>query len=1042
MKTLWISLLLFAAAAPAAFAEDTELYTGAQQINTGKPNVVFIIDTSTSMDNILNVIPQDWAHLGDLFKTRIAIIKRASKEVIDETTGINLAIMRFSRNGNYYDKCQALTAIGTLQDKCYRGGYLITPMLDIDGSSTVDGVTKTNKQILKDLIESDINTEKGKDPATGWRTIINETPIVESVHEAYNFIQGNAVDYGKRRNTHFNTSDWRVWNWYWQADDWRLLSHPGTVVDASDIANARYKSPVADQCQKNHIVLFTDGASTFDGESDGAIRSMLVQRPGRPGSISTSCSTKDNGIELNFSGRSCLPELAYSMNKNLPGQYQIHFHAIAGFLLQLPSARTILKDAATNGGGNYNKAENYEEIKESIKATFRQINDSSGSYAAPTVTVSAFNSLEQLDELYYSVFKPHEGANWAGNLKRYRLTTKGILDAEGSFAVDPVTGFFSKNARSFWTLEADGADGDDARKGGAASRFTAASGVPVRNVMTNLSGLGALSPISSITKASANASSMTNDEFDLFKKWLSGLNTKEHSDSTDARRTMEDPLHSQPVVLNYHVTGEPVSSTVFVGTNSGYLHAFDTNVSDPKEHFAFIPKELLPIAKDYYDGAASKRYGLDGAITVYHKDTNNNRIVDNSEKAILYVGMRRGGYSYYALDVSNRDTPRLLWQINGKKHADGPSPDFAELGQTWSKMVPINIMWQGSKKRALVFAGGYDPKEDHEPYLPASTKPARTTHSMGNAVYLVDAETGSLLWKASPSASGKGLQLTDMTSAIVGNVVPVDNQGRGYIDLLYVADLGGRIWRFDLDPTAYSATSYATGGMIADLGSDSSAVDNTRFYTSLDVAYSKAFSHTEVVGGTTTTVSNDPHYTLSIGSGYREHPLDKNVKDNFFVLFDYNVSATPPATYSAVTRSNLEKYSFSGGTLDLTPTAKTKNGFYVELQHNTGGEKILSRAITLSDTIYVSSFVPPTSPFDLNCKPNLGTSKLYTINLKERKVTKRNTIPQGIPSDPSIVIPKAENPGDVSKPSLLISTELIDIDSNPGLKRTYWRETK
>src|SRR5690554_7181548 len=115
-------------------------------------------------------------------------------------------------------------------------------------------------------------------------------------------------------------------------------------------------------------------------------------------------------------------------------------------------------------------------------------------------------------------------------------------------------------------------------------------------------------------------------------------------------------------------------------------------------------------------------------------------IINNGEKAYLYVGMRRGRSSYYALDVSNRDSPKLLWQINGKNHQNGPTTGFEELGQTWSKMIPIDIMWEGNEKKALIFSGGYDIAEDNE-----ST---RTDHSVGNAIYMVDAKTGDLLWKA------------------------------------------------------------------------------------------------------------------------------------------------------------------------------------------------------------------------------------------------------------------------------------------------------
>src|SRR5690554_8059202 len=96
---------------------------------------------------------------------------------------------------------------------------------------------------------------------------------------------------------------------------------------------------------------------------------------------------------------------------------------------------------------------------------------------------------------------------------------------------------------------------------------------------------------------------------------------------------MEDLLHSAPVLLNYgelSINGKKVpDSTLYVGTNSGYLHAFDTHETSPKERFAFIPKELLPVATQYYVGTGSKAYGLDGHISVWHQDTNKDMIVNS-----------------------------------------------------------------------------------------------------------------------------------------------------------------------------------------------------------------------------------------------------------------------------------------------------------------------------------------------------------------------------------------------------------------------------
>ena len=95
--------------------------------------------------------------------------------------------------------------------------------------------------------------------------------------------------------------------------------------------------------------------------------------------------------------------------------------------------------------------------------------------------------------------------------------------------------------------------------------------------------------------------------------------------------------------------------------------------------------------------------------------------------------MRRGGRSYYALDVSEKDNPKYLWSIKG----GSGSSDFAELGQTWSKPTKSKMRIANTVKDVIIFGGGYDPAQDY------ASK--RTADSMGNTVFIVDAVDGSLL---------------------------------------------------------------------------------------------------------------------------------------------------------------------------------------------------------------------------------------------------------------------------------------------------------
>lgn len=984
MKLYWLTLIVFGAANTLVQADDTEIYLGNPNTQTAKPNIVFIFDTSGSMATEVST-----------GETRLELTQAAAIDTISGLSGVNLALMRF--NGR-------------------AGGYFSLPMKSIDDP--------THKSAVITAIQN--------------YSANGATPLVESVSEAYLYYTGGYVVYGKG------------------------LNHAETFSGNNE--NTKYISPIIKPCQTNHIVLFTDGASTYDSGSDTGIRKLLADSFSENDLAGTAlstitgfqCSSNPSGIEGNSAETSCLKDLAYVMNKVdaaswIDGKQTVQFHAIGGFIGG--DSQGTLDSAAALGGGVSRNAQNYSELKGALQALFYNIVQSSGTFAAPAVSVNAFNSLEQLDQMYYSVFKPHETVGWAGNVKRFRMAGDKIVDVNGNNAIDPDTGFFFETAQSYWTPDRLAPDGDNVIKGGMASRLQ-----DDRKVGSNIVSKVLMSANNRIRSSNTKitrdlmgtnltdaADPFDANEFTKLVQWVGGLDSKFDSDTS--RKSMEDPLHSTPVLLNYGeltIAGKKVpDSTLFIGTNSGYLHAFDTHQNAPKERFAFIPKELLPVATKYYKNDGKKQYGLDGHISVWHDDTNKDMLINNNEKAYLYVGMRRGGSSYYALNVSNRDYPKLLWQINGKNHQNGPTNGFEELGHTWSKMLPIDVKWKGVKTKVLLFGGGYDIAEDN--------LLTRTAHSVGNAIFMVNAKTGKLLWKASPN-SGANLKLNDMKSAITGNIVAVDNNSNGFVDLLYIADLGGRIFRIDFDSSATTANAYATGGMIADLGKDSSQREHVRFYETLDVVYSKAFGYVEGSGSDAKILNGKPRYMLSIGSGYRAHPLDSSTQDNFYVLFDYNTDgperdANGQPTYVSVKKSDLESYMFSARDLDITPTQKSNNGFYIKLIDASSGEKVLSSSLTLNNTIYFTSFRPSDSPLTASCSNDTGQSRLYQLNLMpgiNSQISVQDIAVSGIPPKPVLILPKADadtNGGTHRTPKLLISTQVFDtIKPKSPLKKTYWRE--
>jgi len=82
--------------------------------------------------------------------------------------------------------------------------------------------------------------------------------------------------------------------------------------------------------------------------------------------------------------------------------------------------------------------------------------------------------------------------------------------------------------------------------------------------------------------------------------------------------------------------------------------------------------------------------------------------------------------------------------------------------------------------------GGYDPNQDLA--IPGND-------TKGRAVFVIDILDGSLIWSYSYAKDSK------MKYCIPSDIARVDTNGDGKIDRLYVGDMGGQMWRFDIgDP--------------------------------------------------------------------------------------------------------------------------------------------------------------------------------------------------------------------------------------------------
>ena len=618
-----------------------------------------------------------------------------------------------------------------------------------------------------------------------------------------------------------------------------------------------YRQPDVDACAKNYNVLLTDGepVDDFDTPDLAPLLPDFASILGR-----NTCTYNSQG--------DCLDDITEYLSKkdthaNKQGPQNVTTYTI-GFTIDLP----ILKDAAVHSGGQYFLADDVESLTLALLQIIANISDRSLSFSAPAVSVNTFNRTQNLNDLFLTVFGAEGKIHWPGNLKKFKIEDRVITDANGQPAVNPATGFFYDGTRSFWSVAADG---NDVKMGGAAHRLPDPS---LRDLYTNISGSDLTATINQITPSNAAAFSLADfgltgatgePTIDEMIRWMRGEDVRDEDDdpATTVRYAMGDPLHSQPAAIVYGGSATSPDAVVFTATNDGYLHAIDADSG--VELWSFVPHELLDnmTLLFFNPDAKYKHYGLDGSITPVVKDENNNGIVDGSDFVYLVVGMRRGGNNFYALDVTRKDAPQLMWI---------KSLDLG--GQSWSTPVvskmDISGATQNTDKAVVVVGGGYDTVHD------TAAHPGSPDGS-GAGLHVLDLVTGDTLWRGGMDAGADFIH-AGMTRAMPTTPQVIDLNGNGLADS-YIHDGHFRpalaIRRTQRpnracidDRRCHWPSSVPKGWRAPPLRT------TRRFYTSPDVSLF------------TDTLQNRRFIALSMGSGYRSHPFDLTATDRFFSVRD------------------------------------------------------------------------------------------------------------------------------------------------------------
>jgi len=406
-----------------------------------------------------------------------------------------------------------------------------------------------------------------------------------------------------------------------------------------------------------------------------------------------------------------------------------------------------------------------------------------------------------------------------------------------------------------------------------------------------------------------------------------------------------DIIHSSPVYVGDN-------STLFVGSNSGFLHAFDARTGD--ERFAFAPSGLLAHMPRLSDPNYVRRYFVDGELAVSQR-------AHTGGRNILVGFLGRGGRGLFALDVTDPanfgttgNPSRALWEAYGASDADMGHllgrPIIAKVRGASAGAPPIDV---------VIFGNGYN-------------------STSGRAVlYVKNLNTGAVLRKLD---TGVGSATNPNGLASPGLALDAD----GVVQYVYAGDLEGNVWKFDL--TSHTPTDWRSS-----FTSGSPSVP-APFFVATNAAGERQ-PITAPITVATNNVAGDPHVGkrfvfFGTGSYMRTtDPANLRVQSLYGLIDEGAPIATGRANLRQ--RSINQAGTFAGRPVRTFTLAEAgdmvgRQGWFldwVEPPHPPGtarGERVVSAARiipTARPALLVSSIIPVQDP----CVPG-GTGFVNLLN--------------------------------------------------------------
>lgn len=793
----------------------------------------------------------------------------------------------------------------------------------------------------------------------------------------------------------------------------------------------------AEDCRQKFVILVSDGADTYSCSGDGSETQTDMYKRRRE-TVAKAKALADAGYKVFVIGfgsnmpywlKNTLNWTAYYGNTDNPetvnsGNVSAYDPSI---VTSCQTSTTSLYDAGgpeehyyanSNDPGEATLsgyafiASSASDLTDALKQAINIIREAT--YSFSTASIQTSRTTDE-DYIYEASFEPvNNDPFWLGHIKKYNINSDGTIGTRvwdagsvlqsASSSSRTIHTYISGSMIGFTTTNITKEDLDadtDAERDAIVGYIRGDSTYNPDN--WKLGDIFRSAPITIATPSSSFFDAIdANNAFTTFR--------------TDHIRTSSNGLR-----------------TIVVGANDGQMHAF--SASSGTELWSFIPPNMLHklkyMAHSSHPTGLTHQYFVDGYSTVADVwlGTGDGTAKSSSDwKTLLIFGEGCGGTSklwssssscdsgfdtiysssypyyggYYCLDVTNPSSPIYKWRVNPN------SSDAPYFGDPWCKIYPGRVKAGGNEKWVGFLGGGYNAQ---------NCTNINKCDERGKGFFFIDLSNGNVL-KSFTLAS-----VSTMEYSIPATAAIVDTDNDGFIDTVYVGDLGGNLWRFKLCTSADDSSCTYSDWSASLLFQSSSGV--------IRPIYSSP------------AVCKDSQNNLWIywGTGDKEDPTAANAQEKFYAVKDNDQTTT----YEISDLENITSSTYS--------TSSSSPGWYINFTGQ--GEKVLAEPTVFGGVVYFTTFVPDQSGDPCSYG---GDANLYAVDsitgegVFSDEGDRSVSIGTGIPMAPVISL----KPGTALSPDLYVTTsagssggevntQKIDFDPPTLANRTnllFWKDNR